>query len=88
MISSAGFTVTCRKAVIESLLSAIDLLPNRQAGDTYIIPANKAEKLFGSDSAGQFPPRNQLDVLVHQNLAKFSAGEKIVISLSPRRSPR
>jgi len=42
---------------------------------------------FWFGSAGQFPPSNQLNSLLSQNLPELVTGEKIVVALPPGRAP-
>src|SRR5689334_18320511 len=44
--------------------------------------------LFCFGRAGQFPPTDQLDFLLSQYFSELVAGEKIIVSLPPGRSPR
>src|SRR5579863_2623397 len=48
--------------------------------------SGKRSSCFGS--VGQFPPGDQLNFLLSQNLAELVTGEKIVVALSPGRAPR
>jgi len=41
-----------------------------------------------AETVTDLTPRNQLDIVLHQQLSKFLAGEEIEIALPPRRAPR
>jgi hypothetical protein len=43
---------------------------------------------FPCRHADKFPPRDQLDIFLNQNLAKLIAVKKIEIALPPSRAPR
>ena len=79
--------------VMESLHSLTGLLDSAfregsDAGPLGSLVFHTRKGSFWFCSAGQFPPSDQLNVLLSQNLPELVAGEKIEVALPPGRTPR